>query len=85
MLTGQEEQRDTCSIGLKTVVLEMPQAMAVTAVQQLTPKLVSGMAADVNMAPYQPAPLPMELGAQPAWVCLLSCLDRSLSLSARSS
>ena len=51
VLTGKEEQRDICSIGLKTVVLEMPQAMAVTAVRQLAPKLVSGMAADVNMAP----------------------------------
>ena len=51
VLTGKEEQRDICSIGLKTVVLEMPQIMAVTAVRQLAPKLVSGMAADVNMAP----------------------------------
>ena len=51
VLTGKEEQRDICSIGLKTVVLEMPQVMAETAVRQLAPKLVSGMAADVNMAP----------------------------------
>ena len=45
VLTGKEEQRDICSIGLKTVVLEMPGAMAVTAVRQLAPKLVSGMPA----------------------------------------
>ena len=48
VLTGKEEQRDICSIGLKTVVLEMPGAMAVTAVRQLAPKLVSGMPAGVS-------------------------------------
>ena len=48
VLTGKEEQRDICSIGLKTVVLEMPGAMAVTAVRQLAPKLVSGMPAAVS-------------------------------------
>ena len=48
VLTGKEEQRDICSIGLKTVVLEMPGAMAVTAVRQLAPKLVSGTAAGVS-------------------------------------
>jgi len=47
VLTGKEEQRDICSIGLKTVVLEMPQAIAITAVRQLAPKLVSGVAKDV--------------------------------------
>jgi hypothetical protein len=51
VLTGKEEQRDICSIGLKTVVLEMPGAMAGTAVRQLAPKLVSGMAAGVHVAP----------------------------------
>ena len=51
VLTGKEEQRDICSIGLKTVVLEMPGAMAVTAVRQLAPKLVSGIAAGVHVAP----------------------------------
>ena len=50
VLTGKEEQRDICSIGLKTVVLEMPGAMAVTAVRQLAPKLVSGMPAGVHVA-----------------------------------
>ena len=48
VLTGKEEQRDICSIGLKTVVLEMPGAMAVTAVRQLAPKLVSGVPAAVS-------------------------------------
>ena len=48
VLTGKEEQRDICSIGLKTVVLEMPGAMAVTAVRQLAPKLVSGIPAAVS-------------------------------------
>ena len=37
VLTGKEEQRDICSIGLKTVVLEMPGAMAVTAVRSSRP------------------------------------------------
>ena len=47
VLTGKEEQRDICSIGLKTVVLEIPQSMAASAVRQLAPKLVSGVAKDV--------------------------------------
>ena len=47
VLTGKEEQRDICSIGLKTVVLEIPGAMATTAVRQLAPKLVSGVAKDL--------------------------------------
>ena len=42
VLTGKEEQRDICSIGLKTVVLEMPQTMALSAVRHLSPKLVRG-------------------------------------------
>ena len=48
VLTGKEEQRDICSIGLKTVVLEMSLTMATTAVRQLAPKLVSGAAAAVK-------------------------------------
>jgi len=47
VLTGKEEQRDISSIGLKTVVLEMPASMGHTAVRQLAPKLVSGVAKDV--------------------------------------
>jgi len=46
VLTGKEEQRDICSIGLKTVVLEMPHSMAQAAVRQLTPKLISGISKD---------------------------------------
>ena len=43
VLTGKEDQRDICSIGLKTVVLEMPQTMALSAVRHLAPKLVEGL------------------------------------------
>jgi cullin-associated NEDD8-dissociated protein 1 len=43
VLTGSEEQRDICSIGLKTVVLEMPGTMAAAAIRQLTPHLVVGV------------------------------------------
>ena len=32
MLKGKEEQRDICSIGLKTVVVEMPASMGFAAV-----------------------------------------------------
>lgn len=47
VLTGKEEQRDICSIGLKTVVLEVPQSMATAAVRHLAPKLVSGVSKDL--------------------------------------
>ena len=43
ILTGTEEQRDICSIGLKTVVLEMPVSMAAAAIRQLTPQLIVGV------------------------------------------
>ena len=45
VLEGKDEQRDIASIGLKTVVLEMPSpaASALGAVRQLTHKLVSGV------------------------------------------
>ena len=46
VLTGSEEQRDICSIGLKTVVLEMPPTMANSAIRQLTPQLISGVQRD---------------------------------------
>ena len=48
VLEGKDEQRDIASIGLKTVVLEMPksQSMALAAVRQLTHKLVSGVRKD---------------------------------------
>ena len=32
-----------CSIGLKTVVLEMPASMAASAIRQLTPQLIRGV------------------------------------------
>ena len=44
VLTGKEEQRDICSIGLKTVVLEMPASMGAVAARQLTARLISGVA-----------------------------------------
>tara|TARA_B110001452_G_scaffold18888_1_gene15310 strand:+ start:241 stop:3870 length:3630 start_codon:yes stop_codon:yes gene_type:complete len=47
VLTGKEEQRDISSIGLKTVVLEMPQSMGAAAIRQLSPQLVSGVSKDV--------------------------------------
>ena len=43
VLSGTEEQRDICSIGLKTVVLEMPGSMACTAIRHLTPQLIRGV------------------------------------------
>ena len=43
VLSGTEEQRDICSIGLKTVVLEMPASMAASAIRQLTPQLIAGV------------------------------------------
>ena len=43
VLSGSEEQRDICSIGLKTVVLEMPASMAASAIRQLTPQLIRGV------------------------------------------
>ena len=43
VLSGTEEQRDICSIGLKTVVLEMPSTMAASAIRQLTPQLIAGV------------------------------------------
>jgi len=46
VLTGSEEQRDICSIGLKTVVLEMPPSMANLAIRHLTPKLIQGVQRD---------------------------------------
>jgi len=46
VLTGTEEQRDICSIGLKTVVLEMPPSMASLAIRHLTPKLIQGVQRD---------------------------------------
>jgi hypothetical protein len=46
VLTGKEEQRDICAIGLKTVVLEMPSSMGGTAVRQLVPRLVQGVRQD---------------------------------------
>lgn len=46
VLTGKEEQRDICAIGLKTVVLEMPVFMGATAVRQLVPRLVQGVRDD---------------------------------------
>ena len=46
VLTGSEEQRDICSIGLKTVVLEMPTSMAGAAIRRLTPDLISGVQRD---------------------------------------
>ena len=46
VLTGTEEQRDICSIGLKTVVLEMPPSMANLAIRHLTPKLIQGVQRD---------------------------------------
>jgi cullin-associated NEDD8-dissociated protein 1 len=47
VLTATEEQRDICSIGLKTVVLEMPSTMAASAIRQLTPQLIKGVRRDV--------------------------------------
>jgi cullin-associated NEDD8-dissociated protein 1 len=47
VLSGTEEQRDICSIGLKTVVLEMPSTMAASAIRQLTPQLIKGVRRDV--------------------------------------
>ena len=77
VLTGKEEQRDICSIGLKTVVLEMPGAMAVTAVRQLAPKLVSGMPAGVHVAPgvvvgsaIGPARFPLSSGRSLGTACV---------------
>jgi hypothetical protein len=86
VLTGKEEQRDICSIGLKTVVLEMPQVMAVTAVRQLAPKLVSGLLADVNTAPalvgrqraISPPRFPPSPGRKLSHSVGTACLDRSL-------
>ena len=46
VLSGTEEQRDICSIGLKTVVLEMPASMATSAIRQLTPQLIKGVQRD---------------------------------------
>jgi len=46
VLKGKEEQRDICSIGLKTVVVEMPASAGQQAVRQLTPRLVSGIKQD---------------------------------------
>ena len=46
LLTGSEEQRDICAIGLKTVVLEMPTSMAGTAIRRLTPQLIQGVQSD---------------------------------------
>ena len=46
VLSGSEEQRDICSIGLKTVVLEMPSSMAAAAIRQLTPQLIVGVQRD---------------------------------------
>jgi len=84
VLTGKEEQRDICSIGLKTVVLEMPGAMAVTAVRQLAPKLVSGMPAGVHVArgvvvgsAIGPPGFPLSSGRSLG----TACRDRSLPLS----
>jgi len=46
MLKGKEEQRDICSIGLKTVVIEMPSSMSFSAIRHLVPRLVSGVKQD---------------------------------------
>ena len=46
VLSGTEEQRDICSIGLKTVVLEMPASMAGSAIRLLTPQLIKGVQRD---------------------------------------
>jgi cullin-associated NEDD8-dissociated protein 1 len=43
LLSGTDEQRDISSIGLKTVVLEMPASMAPVALRLLTPQLVVGV------------------------------------------
>ena len=43
ILSGNEEQRDICSIGLKTVVLEMPSMMAASAIRRLMPQLIKGI------------------------------------------
>ena len=45
VLCGSEEQRDISSIGLKTVVLEMPSSMATPAIRRLTPSLIKGCVA----------------------------------------
>ena len=46
VLTGKDEQRDICSIGLKTVAIELPSSMGLAAMRQLTPRLVSGVRQD---------------------------------------
>mmetsp|Transcript_29072 Transcript_29072/g.74799 ORF Transcript_29072/g.74799 Transcript_29072/m.74799 type:complete len:1233 (+) Transcript_29072:80-3778(+) len=46
VLTGSEDARDICAIGLKTVVLEMPPSMAGTAIRRLTPQLIQGVSRD---------------------------------------
>lgn len=41
--TGKEEERDISSIGLKTVLAEVPQSAAGTTVRNLTPRLLDGI------------------------------------------
>lgn len=41
--TGKEEERDISSIGLKTVLAEVPQSAAGTTVKGLTPRLLDGI------------------------------------------
>mgnify|MGYP003684332813 CR=1 FL=1 len=53
VLTGKEEQRDICAIGLKTIVTEMPASMGQSAVRQLVPRLVQGVRQDVlEVSPF---------------------------------
>ena len=46
MLSGNDEQRDIGTIGLKTVVASVPSSTAQAMVNALTPKLISGIKAD---------------------------------------
>ena len=43
VLDGKEEQRDICSIGLKSAILELPMSTGSVAVRKLTPKLLGGL------------------------------------------
>ena len=52
LTTGKNEQeRDIASIGLKTVVAEVPTGIAKSVVKRVTPTLISGLSATVHRRP----------------------------------